>query len=107
MPTLSLSLLILVPIPFIQAALRLRDPKLRMIAVAYPIAWVAMLVISIATKGGSVALFILLIAFATVHAFRLRRRVFAIPSRPTDRIQGSADIPGELGGASTLNSRPS
>jgi hypothetical protein len=108
MPTLSLSLLILVPIPFIQAAVRLRDPKLRMIAVAYPIAWVAVLVISIAiNNGASVALFILLIAFATVHAFRLRRRVFAISSRPTDRIQGSADIPGEPGGASTLNSGPS
>jgi hypothetical protein len=107
MPALSLSLLILVPIPFIQAAVRLRDPKLRMIAVAYPIAWVAVLVISIATRGGASSLFILLIAFATVHAFRLRRRVFAIPSRPTDRIQGSADIPGEPGGASTLNSGPS
>ncbi len=62
-----------------------------MIAAAYPIAWVAVLVISIATKGGA-TLFILLIAFATVHAFRLRRRVFAIPSRPTEDPR-SADIP--------------
>jgi hypothetical protein len=93
MPALSLSLLILIPIPFIQAAVRLRDPKLRMIAAAYPIAWVAVLVISIVTKGGASSLFILLIAFATVHAFRLRRRVFAISSRPTDRIQGSTYIP--------------
>jgi hypothetical protein len=92
MPTLSLSLLILVPIPFIQAAARLRDPKLRMIAVAYPIAWVAVLVISISTRGAAGSLFILLIIVATVHAFRLRRRVFGTQSRPTDRIQGRADI---------------
>jgi hypothetical protein len=93
MPTLSLSLLILVPIPFIQAATRLRDPKLRMIAVAYPIAWVAVLVISIVTKFAAGSLFVLLTAFATVHTFRLRRRVFPRPSVPADQIQGSTDVP--------------
>ncbi|MCA1672940.1 MAG: hypothetical protein LC799_12340, partial [Actinobacteria bacterium] len=72
---------LLTPVPFAHAAVRLRDWRLWGIGAAYAIVWLAA-----AAAAGSEDSFVFLmfsvIVVATVHAFRLRRRVFAPSSAP-------------------------
>ena len=53
-----------------------------MITSAYAIAWLAAWIVTFATKGGGLLLALALGVVATVHALRLRRRVFAPPQPP-------------------------
>ena len=93
LPTLTIGLLtpILAPIPFAHAAVRLRDQGLWLITAAYGLGsltiWI-MWIVAINEKWDAASLtfyFILLVlgVVATIHAFKLRRRVFAPPSPPT------------------------
>jgi len=85
MPALSLGLL--VPVPFAHAAVRLRDRTLWVITTAYAIVWLALL-LSLSAVYTALSLVIqLLVVVATVHAFRLRRRVFAPSSAPPTEWQ--------------------
>jgi hypothetical protein len=81
-PVLSLG--ILTPVPFVHAAIRLRDRRLWVITSAYAIAWLTLLIAILTAGPNSFAgfLWLVLIVVATVHAFRLRRRVFEPPSAP-------------------------
>jgi hypothetical protein len=79
-PALSFGLL--TPVPFAYAAIRLRDRRVWRIAAAYGIAWLTLaLTLGIFTQTDSLAgvLWYALAAFATGHAWWLRRRVFAPP----------------------------
>jgi TIR domain len=93
LPTLTIGILapILAPIPFAHAAIRLRDQRLWLIAAAYGLGsltmWI-MWIIAIEKKWTAASLIFYLILFAlgvvaTIHAFKLRGRVFAPPSPPT------------------------
>jgi hypothetical protein len=101
-----LSFGILTPVPFVHAAVRLRDRRLWLITAAYASAWLALLITMLVTvpsgtganagpsvpSGTIVAdvsslgfdvafpLSLALAVAATVHAFVLRRRVFPRPS---------------------------
>jgi hypothetical protein len=84
-PVLSFGFL--TPFPFVYAAVRLHDRKLRVIASAYAIAWVTTLtvwaaVLAASNNGAFSSLVFCLGVVATVHAFLLRRRVFAPLSPP-------------------------
>jgi hypothetical protein len=83
MPVLSFTFL--TPVPFAHAAIRLRDRRLWGVTAAYSIAWLMLfLAFGTANEGSTdqnVTGFLLyaLAAFATWHAWLLRRRVFAPP----------------------------
>jgi hypothetical protein len=92
LPTLTIGLLtpILAPIPFAHAAVRFRDQSLWLITAAYGFGsltlWI-MWIVAINEKwvAASLVFYFLLLALgvvATIHAFKLRRRVFAPPSPP-------------------------
>jgi hypothetical protein len=106
LPVLSFG--ILTPVPFVHAAVRLRDRRLWLITAAYTSAWLALLttmlvtvpkgtganagtsvpsgtiVADVSSMGFDVAfpLSLALAVAATVHAFVLRSRVFPRPSPP-------------------------
>jgi Caspase domain len=95
-PALSLGLL--TPVPFAHAAVRLRDRRLWTITSAYTIAWVTLWITFIAIRPNLEVddpsrdvhpwWFYLWLAFTvvpTIHAFRLRHRVFAPPSPPASQ----------------------
>jgi 4-amino-4-deoxy-L-arabinose transferase-like glycosyltransferase len=90
MPLLSCT--VLTPVPFAHAAIRLRDGKLWRITVAYALLWLPLAILntvanSTGSEGGSgVTAFLLFVlaGVATVHALRLRRRVFAPPAPATE-----------------------
>ncbi|MFD9818273.1 caspase family protein [Streptomyces violascens] len=87
MPTLSVGLLL--PVPFVQAALRLHERRLRTIASCYTITWLGLwissIVIGTSPAGEAPIPFDILMVISwisTVHAFKLRRRVFARGTPP-------------------------
>ena len=93
LPTLTFGLLtpILAPIPFAHAAVRLHVRGLWLITAAYGfgslIVWI-MWIVAINEKwtAASLIFYFILLALgvvATIHAFKLRSRVFAPPSPPT------------------------
>jgi hypothetical protein len=91
MPLLSCT--VLTPVPFAHAAIRLRDGKLWGITVAYALLWLPLAILNTVanstgdSEGGSgVTAFLLFVlaGVATVHALRLRRRVFAPPPPATE-----------------------
>lgn len=89
MPVLGCGVL-LTPVPFAYAAIRLRDRKLGWITLAYTVLWLALGITDVALGGygfGGVcaALLLVLAGVATVHAFELRDRVFPPPAPPTAR----------------------
>jgi hypothetical protein len=77
-PVLSVG--ILLPVPFVQAAVRLHDRRLWLITAAYIIIWLPLLITAL-LPGTSVTdyLFLSFAVVATAHALWLRRRVFADP----------------------------
>jgi hypothetical protein len=87
----------LAPLPFAHAAVRLRDRRLWLISAAYFLVlltlWILFVTFTQTTwTGGSSVFYTLLLAIgllATIHAFRLRRRVFAPRSPPTVAEPGS------------------
>lgn len=100
LPTLTVGILtpILAPIPFAHAAVRLRDQRLWLITAAYGVGsliiWI-MWIVAINKKWDAASLifyFILLVlgVVATIHAFKLRSRVFAPPSLPTTANSSSS-----------------
>ena len=93
LPTLTIGLLtpLLAPIPFAHAAARFHERRLWLIACAYGVGslilWI-LWIIAINKKwtAASLILYFVLLALgvvATIHAFKLRRLVFAAPSPPT------------------------
>jgi hypothetical protein len=93
LPALSLGFLapILLPIPFVHAAIRLRDRRLWLLSSAYFVASLALWILCITATANNwdnalAAFYIILLVLdvvATIHAFQLRYRVFAPPSRKT------------------------
>jgi uncharacterized membrane protein len=93
LPTLTIGILtpLLAPIPFAHAAARLHERKLWLIACAYGVGslilWVLWIVaIDNKWNAASLIFYFVLVALgvvATIHAFRLRRLVFAAPRPPT------------------------
>jgi hypothetical protein len=93
LPTLTIGLLtpILAPIPFVHAAVRLRGQGLWLIAAAYGFGsltlWIVWIVaINEKWAAASLIFYFILLALgvvATIHAFKLRSRVFAPPSPST------------------------
>ena len=98
-PTLSIGILtpILAPVPFAHAAVRLRDRRLWLISSAYGLGsltlWILwVMAIEKKWQPAAVTFYLILLAVgvgATIHAFRLRYRVFARPSLPTAAESGS------------------
>jgi hypothetical protein len=99
LPTLTIGILtpILAPTPFVHAAVRLRGQGLWLIAAAYGFGsltvWI-MWIVAIDEKwtAASLIFYFILLALgvvATIHAFKLRSRVFAPPSPPTAANSGS------------------
>lgn len=89
MPTLSAGLLL--PVPFVHAAFRLHGRKLWTIASCYTITWLGLgipaIVIGSSPSGEAPVPFDILATISwisTVHAFKLRRRVFGSGKPPTD-----------------------
>jgi len=82
-----LSVGFLAPVPFAHAAIRLRDRRLWLAAGAYLIAfWLIWL--SLMEESGAAGPYVVFLGVVTVHALRLRRRVFPEPpasSSPTGR----------------------
>jgi hypothetical protein len=104
LPVVSLGLLtpILAPIPFAHAAIRLRNRMFWFFSAAYGIIsltlWI-LFAIAIEDKwkpadGVNYAILSAVGVLASVHAFRLRRRVFAPSSPPTGRDRDSARVNG-------------
>jgi hypothetical protein len=99
LPTLTIGILtpILAPVPFAHAAVRLRDRGLWLIAAAYGFgslaAWVLWIVaIDEKWNAASFIFYSILLAIgvvATIHAFKLRSRVFTLSSSPTAANSGS------------------
>jgi hypothetical protein len=78
MPVLSFG--ILVPVPFVHAAVRLRDKRLWLITAAYIMIWLPLLIAAFGYGFVADYLLLSLAVVATAHALWLRRRVFADPS---------------------------
>ena len=82
-----LSCTFLTPIPFAHAAIRLHSGRLWGVTLAYVVLWLPLFILNTvanstgADSGSGVTAFLLFVlaAVATVHALRLRRRVFAPP----------------------------
>lgn len=99
LPTLTVGILtpILAPVPFAHAAVRLRDRGLWLIAAAYGFGSLAVWVLWIVAidekwNAASFIFYSILLAIgvvATIHAFKLRSRVFASSSSPTAANSGS------------------
>lgn len=75
-PLLSFGLL--VPAPFVHAAIRLKDSVLGLIAAGYVLVWFTALGMVVAELP--LILYVVLVIVATMHAFSLRSRVFALPT---------------------------
>jgi NhaP-type Na+/H+ or K+/H+ antiporter len=73
-PVLSFG--ILTPVPFAYAARRLRDRRLWLITSTYTAVWLLALT-ALVTAGEGVSVAVILALVASIHAFSLRRRVFA------------------------------
>ena len=83
-PVLSLG--ILTPIPFASAAIKLKGGALWAITTVYALVWLALLVALLTGSEWALASVLVLSVVATVHAFVLRRRVFA-PSLSAPTVQ--------------------
>jgi len=93
LPIVSLG--ILTPIPFAYAAVKLRNRKLWLISAAYGFTSLALwILLTISdsrswkpTHGIMLAILYAVALLATFHAFRLRHRVFTLPSPPRTKAQ--------------------
>ena len=82
-PVLSAGLL--TPAPFVHAAIRLRNGALWVVAAAYALVWLMILLAAGSQPATLLPLLLLLALVGTVHAFALRPRVFG-PAAPARTI---------------------
>jgi len=82
---------LLAPVPFIHAAIRLRTLRMWLTAVAYGLLWLLWLILisvnSGVASGIATAIFLVLVVAGTIHAFTLRRAVFALRAPGYQAVQ--------------------
>ncbi|WP_433017288.1 hypothetical protein [Kribbella sp. CA-294648] len=106
LPVLSLGLL--TPAPFIHAAGKLKAGAMTVTALIYSVAWIVLMA-GLGAGVQVVPLYFVLMIIATVHAFSLRRQVFAPalsrPAEPPPAVRrqptGPAKIPPQTAGTIT------